>query len=72
MTAPPDLWPWIWVAAPSAVLIFTVSNPVPMVLEQSGVDRSPLGPLVSSLGAGNILSGPRLARKPASNATPAG
>ena len=72
MTTPPDLLPWIWVAAPSAVLIFTANNLVPMVLEQSGVDRSPLGLLVSSLDAGNIVSGPWLARKPASNATPAG
>jgi MFS family permease len=55
--APPDLLPLIWIAATCAFFIFMVNNLVPLVLAQSGFDKSLLGLLVSSSGAGNILSG---------------
>lgn len=70
--APPDLMPLIWIAATCAFFIFMVNNLVPLVLEQSGFDKSLLGLLVSSSGAGNILSGLWLARRPASSAAAAG
>jgi predicted MFS family arabinose efflux permease len=70
--APPDLLPLIWIAATCAFFIFMVNNLVPLVLAQSGFDKSLLGLLVSSSGAGNILSGLWLARRPASSAAPAG
>lgn len=70
--APPDRMPLIWIAATCAFFIFMVNNLVPLVLEQSGFDKSLLGLLVSSSGAGNILSGLWLARRPASSPAPAG
>lgn len=69
--ASPDLMPPIWIAATCAFFIFMVNNPVPLVLEQSGFDKSLLGLLVSSSGAGNILAGLWQARRPASSAAPA-
>ena len=69
---PPNLLPLIWIGATCAFFIFTVNNLVPLVLEQSGFDKSLLGLLVSSSGAGNILAGLWLARRPASSAAPAG
>ena len=42
-----------------------VNNLVPLVLQQSGFDKSLLGVLVSASGAGNILSGLWLARRAA-------
>ena len=42
-----------------------VNNLFPLVLQQAGMDKSLLGVLVSCSGAGNILSGLWLARRPA-------
>ena len=63
--APPGLTPLLWIAATSAFCVFMVNNLVPLVLQQSGFDKSLLGLLVSCSGAGNILSGLWLARREA-------
>jgi len=54
--------PLVWIAATCAFFIFMVNNLVPLVLQQSGFDKSLLGVLVSCSGAGNILSGLWLAK----------
>ncbi len=48
--------------------MFTVNNLIPLVLQQSGLDKALLGILVSCAGAGNILSGLWLARRRAGSA----
>ena len=60
-----SLLPLLWVAATCAFFVFMVNNLVPLVLQRSGFDKSLLGVLVSSSGAGNILSGLWLARRAA-------
>ena len=61
----PNLLPLVWIAATYACSVFMVNNLFPLVLQQAGMDKSLLGVLVSCSGAGNILSGLWLARRPA-------
>ncbi len=63
-----SLLPLLWVAATCAFFVFMVNNLVPLVLQRAGFDKSLLGVLVSSSGAGNILSGLWLARRAAASA----
>ncbi len=63
-----SLVPLLWVATTCAFFVFMVNNLVPLVLQQSGFDKALLGLLVSSSGAGNILSGLWLAKR--ANAKP--
>ncbi len=63
-----SMLPLLWIAATCAFFIFMVNNLVPLVLQQSGFDKSLLGVLVSCSGAGNILSGLWLAKRSASKA----
>jgi predicted MFS family arabinose efflux permease len=58
-----SLVPLLWVATTFAFFVFMVNNLVPLVLQQSGFDKALLGLLVSSSGAGNILSGLWLAKR---------
>ena len=72
-SAPPpavaaSLLPLLWVAATCAFFVFMVNNLVPLVLQQAGFDKALLGVLVSSSGAGSILSGLWLARRAAGSA----
>lgn len=60
--------PLLWIAATYAFLVFMVNNLVPLVLQQAGFDKALLGVIVSCSGAGNILSGLWLARRPAAAA----
>lgn len=60
-----SLVPLLWVATTSAFFVFMVNNLVPLVLQQSGFDKALLGLLVSSSGAGNVLSGLWLAKRAA-------
>lgn len=64
-TPVPSMAPLIWIAATGAGLVFMVNNLVPLVLQRSGLDKSLLGVLVGCAGAGNVLSGLWLARRPA-------
>lgn len=57
------LWPLLWLTATCAFFVFMVNNLVPLVLQRAAVDKAWLGLLVSSSGAGNILSGLWLARR---------
>jgi len=61
-TTTASMVPLVWIAATCAFFIFMVNNLVPLVLQQSGFDKSLLGVLVSCSGAGNILSGLWLAK----------
>ena len=68
-TAPAaSLLPLLWCAATCAFFIFMVNNLVPLVLQQTGLDKALLGLLVGCSGAGNILSGLWLARSSAGRA----
>lgn len=60
--AAPSLLPLLWIIATYAFAVFMVNNLMPLVLQQTGFDKSLLGLLVSCSGAGNILSGLWLAR----------
>lgn len=60
--------PLLWIASTYAFFVFMVNNLVPLVLQQAGFDKALLGVLVSCSGAGNILSGLWLARRPAAAA----
>ncbi|TAF12518.1 MAG: hypothetical protein EAZ74_07000, partial [Alphaproteobacteria bacterium] len=55
--------PLLWVASTTAFFVFMVNNLVPIVLQRSGFDKALLGLLVSSSGAGNILTGLWLSKK---------
>lgn len=57
------LWPLLWLTATCAFFVFMVNNLVPLVLQRAAVDKAWLGLLVSSSGAGNIVSGLWLARR---------
>jgi MFS transporter, DHA1 family, staphyloferrin B biosynthesis exporter len=61
--APPML-PVLWIGSAWAFSVFMANNLVPLVLQQSGQDKALLGILVSCSGAGNVLSGLWLARRP--------
>lgn len=55
--------PLLWIAATYAFFVFAVNNLIPLVLQQSGLDKALLGILVSCAGAGSIVSGLWLARR---------
>jgi predicted MFS family arabinose efflux permease len=63
-----SLLPVLWIAATCAFFIFMTNNLVPLVLQQGGFDKALLGVLVSSAGAGNILAGLWLAKRPVAGA----
>ncbi len=63
-----SLLPLLWIAATCAFFVFMVNNLVPLVLQQGGFDKALLGVLVGCAGAGNILAGLWLAKRPAAGA----
>lgn len=56
--------PLLWIGGAWAFSVFMANNLVPLVLQQAGQDQALLGILVSCSGAGNVLSGLWLARRP--------